>query len=193
MLKILDIIQKKNLKFYNIVLQKYIRNIIIKELDIEINTNREYLINLTLFLKLHYNFKFKQLIDIIVVDKITKLNRFSIYYNFISYLYNVRLRLKIQTSEIIKLQSITFLFPSANWSEREIWDMFGILFINHPDLRRILTDYNFQGHPLKKDFPLSGFIEVFYNSIEKRIKYEPVFLTQEYRFFTYKPLKIKGC
>ena len=185
----LEIIQKNYIKFLNIVLKKYIRNILIKNLDIEITTNREYIYPIILFFKKNFNTQCKQLLDITVVDKINKLNRFSIHYNLISLSYNTRFKLKIQTSEILKLYSITSIFPSANWYEREVWDMFGILFLNHPDLRRILTDYNFQGHPLKKDFPLTGFFEVFYNSVEKCIKYEKVELSQEYRFFTFKQIK----
>jgi NADH dehydrogenase (ubiquinone) Fe-S protein 3 len=119
------------------------------------------------------------------VDFLTKNYRFSVVYDLLSLTYNSRLRLKVFTNELQSLPSSVNIFINANWWEREIWDLYGIYFDQHPDLRRILTDYGFEGHPLRKDFPLSGYIEVRYDDNKKRIVVEPLELTQEARFFTF--------
>lgn len=136
------------------------------------------------FLKYHTNLLFSQLIDLSAVDYLERKYRFEIFYNLLSIKYNIRLVLTSGLSEKNGVASLTSIFPNANWYEREVWDMFGVYFYNHPDLRRILTDYGFKGHPLRKDFPMTGYIEVRYDAFLKRIMYEEVSLTQEYRIFT---------
>ena len=154
-----------------------------QELLIEIGVND--LVNVVQFLKLDENCKFKQLIDIAGVDYPENDKRFELIYLFLSHENNTRIKLliKFEINQIIN--SITKIFPSANWMEREVFDMYGIKFKNHPDLRRILTDYGFKGHPLRKDFPLTGFNEVRYSEKEKKVIYEPVKLEQNYRNFDF--------
>jgi len=152
--------------------------------SIIIKTTPKYLTPLIIFLKHHTETGFLQLIDISVIDNIKAKLRFEVVYQLLSIKYNQRLILCVSIDDNNSLASITAQFPSANWYEREAWDIFGIFFVNHPDLRRILTDYGFKGHPLRKDFPLTGFIEVRYNDYSKRIAYEQLTLAQEYRVFT---------
>ena len=137
------------------------------------------------FLKLDDRFKFRQLIDIAAIDFPNDEKRFELVYLLLSIENNVRLKISIKFETNEKIPSIVKIFPSANWMEREIFDMYGIKFLNHPDLRRILTDYNFKGHPLRKDFPLTGFNEVRYSEKEKKVIYEPVKLEQNYRNFDF--------
>ena len=137
------------------------------------------------FLKLHIGSQYKLLSCISGVDFLTKNYRFSVVYELLILTYNSRLRLKVFTNELQSLPSSVKIFINANWWEREIWDLYGIYFDQHPDLRRILTDYGFEGHPLRKDFPLSGYIEVRYDDNKKRIVVEPLELTQEARSFTF--------
>ena len=151
------------------------------QLYIDINT--EDIISTILFLKTNEKCKFKQLIDITAVDFPHKEKRFKIVYLLLSHENNSRVIIKTNIDEKEKAPSITKIFPSANWMEREIFDMYGILFKDHPDLRRILTDYGFEGYPLRKDFPLTGHTEVRYSEDKKKVIYEPVRLEQEYREF----------
>ena len=137
------------------------------------------------FLKLDNRFKFKQLIDIAAIDYPNEEKRFELVYLLLSIEKNLRVKVSIKLEVNEKIPSIVKIFPSANWMEREIFDMYGIKFTNHPDLRRILTDYNFKGHPLRKDFPLTGFNEVRYSEKEKKVIYEPVKLEQNYRNFDF--------
>ncbi len=137
------------------------------------------------FLKQHTNAQFKMLIDITAVDYPSRSNRFEVVYQLLSIQYNSRLRVKTIVDELTPVASISALFPSANWFERETWDMFGICFLHHPDLRRILTDYGFEGHPLRKDFPVSGYVEFRYDDSKKRVISEPVELAQEFRYFDF--------
>nr|AEP43634.1 NADH dehydrogenase subunit 9 [Phytophthora psychrophila] len=153
------------------------------ELCINILTNK--LIPILFFLKNHTNSQFKVLSEICTVDYINKDKRFEIIYNLLSIRFNSRLKVKISINEFQPIDSIIIIYKAANWCEREVWDMFGIFFLNHPDLRRILTDYGFEGYPLRKDFPLSGFLEVFYNELKKRVVYEPINLSQQYRLFEF--------
>ena len=153
------------------------------ELLIEIKP--EDLLDVIIFLKSDDNCKFKQLIDIAGVDYPQEEKRFSLVYLFLSHEKNIRIKVSISFEQGTKIQSITKIFSSANWMEREAFDMYGIQFINHPDLRRILVDYNFKGHPLRKDFPLTGFNEVRYSEKEKKVIYEPVKLEQNYRDFDF--------
>ena len=137
------------------------------------------------FLKFDNRLKFKQLIDIAAIDYPNEDKRFELVYLLLSIENNFRVKISIKFETNEKIPSIIKIFPSANWMEREIFDMYGIKFTNHPDLRRILTDYNFKGHPLRKDFPLTGFNEVRYSEKEKKVIYEPVKLEQNYRNFDF--------
>ncbi len=137
------------------------------------------------FLKTNNQIKFRQLIDITAVDYPESENRFKLIYLLLSHEFNQRLVLSFQVNENVLVDSLVNIFPSANWMEREIFDMYGIKFKNHPDLRRILTDYNFEGHPLRKDFPLTGHQEVRYSEDKKKVIYEKVKLEQDYRNFDF--------
>ncbi len=163
-----------------------------KVLSSKINHNQIYLsindkdlLDVILFLKTNSNTKFNQLIDITAVDYPEKDRRFKIVYLFLSHEKNQRLILNLFIKENEIVTSLTSIFPSANWMEREVFDMYGIEFKNHPDLRIILTDYNFKGYPLRKDFPLTGYNEVRYSEDEKKVIYEKVKLEQNYRNFDY--------
>jgi NADH (or F420H2) dehydrogenase, subunit C len=137
------------------------------------------------FLRDDVNCQFKQLMDVCGVDHPGRAQRFDVVYNLLSLTHNRRIRVKVRTDEFTPVPTVTGLFNSANWFERETWDLFGIYFRDHPDLRRILSDYGFQGHPLRKDFPLTGYIEVRYDDDLKRVVYEPVKLPQEFRNFDF--------
>ncbi len=154
--------------------------------ELLIETNVEDLISVIQFLKSSDKCKFRQLIDIAGVDYLGEEKRFQIIYLLLSHEKNLRVKVLIKVSTDEKVSSLVKIFPSANWMEREVFDMYGIKFVNHPDLRRILTDYNFKGYPLRKDFPLTGFNEVRYSEKEKKIVYEPVKLEQNYRDFDFK-------
>lgn len=143
------------------------------------------IIGILSFLKNNINSQYKVLIDITAVDYPTRNFRFELVYNLLSIQFNNRIRIKTSLDELTPVSSVTEIFCSAGWWEREVWDMFGIFFSNHPDLRRILTDYGFQGYPLRKDFPLSGYVEVRYDDSEKRVITEPIELTQEFRYFDF--------
>ena len=153
--------------------------------EISINVEIDNLYSTLLFLKTDEKCKFKQLIDIVAADFPSSENRFKIYYLLLSHEQNLRAKILITFNVENKIPSITKLFPSANWMEREVFDMYGIKFKNHPDMRRILTDYGFVGHPLRKDFPLTGFNEVRYSEKDKKVIYEPVKLEQDYRNFDF--------
>jgi NADH-quinone oxidoreductase subunit C len=137
------------------------------------------------FLKVDAACKFSSLVDITAVDHPERADRFDVVYHFLSMYTNARIRVRVAVGEDDMVPSIHNLHPSANWFEREVFDMFGILFSGHPDLRRILTDYGFRGHPLRKDFPTTGYTEVRYDEAQKRVVYEPVSLVQEYRQFDF--------
>ena len=150
-----------------------------------LNLKKSLLIKTVKTLKENDNLKFNQFIDLTAVDYPNKKNRFEMVYIFLSVEFNFRIIIKFFINENDSVESITNLFLAANWYEREVWDLFGITFNNHPDLRRLLTDYGFIGHPLRKDFPLSGNVEVKYDLNEKKVVYEPVKLTQSFREFDF--------
>ena len=150
-----------------------------------IETSVKTLYSIILYLKTNYKCRFKQLIDITAVDYPGKEKRFKIVYLLLSHENNLRILININIDEKTPVPSITKIFPSANWMEREVFDMYGISFKDHPDLRRILTDYGFEGHPLRKDFPLTGHTEVRYSEKHKKVVSEPVKLDQEYRNFDF--------
>ena len=153
--------------------------------QILINIDSKDLIDVILFLKNNQGTKFKQLIDITAVDYPQNDRRFKLVYLFLSHEHNSRLILDCNISEDEIVPTITKIYPAANWMEREVFDMYGIIFKEHPDLRRILTDYNFEGYPLRKDFPLTGHYEVRYSEEKKKVISEPVKLDQEYRDFDF--------
>ena len=148
-------------------------------------THKDDFIDVTLFIKTNQDTKFRQLIDITVIDYLEKSQRFQLVYLFLSHEFNQRIILKYSINENEIIPSLTSIFPAANWMEREVFDMYGVSFKDHPDLRRILTDYGFEGHPLRKDFPLTGHSEVRYSEEQKKVISEPVKLEQNYRNFDY--------
>ena len=157
----------------------------IKHNQIYVEIDKDDLIDVVLFIKTNKDTKFRQLIDITVVDYPEETQRFKIVYLFLSHEFNNRMILSYSINENELISSLTSIFPSANWMEREVFDMYGVNFKNHPDLRRILTDYGFEGHPLRKDFRLTGHSEVRYSEEKKKVINEPVKLEQNYRNFDY--------
>ena len=153
--------------------------------ELLIETTEDDLINIILFLKSHDDLKFRQLMDVAGVDYPEEEKRFKLIYLLLSHEKNIRIKISINFEIGKKIPTITKIYPSANWMEREVFDMYGVEFVDHPDLRRILTDYNFVGYPLRKDFPLTGFNEVRYSEKEKKVIYEPVKLEQNYRDFDF--------
>ena len=157
----------------------------IRHEQLYLNIDSKNLIDVTLFIKSNKNTKFRQLIDVTVVDYPENTQRFKVVYLFLSHEFNQRIILSYLISENEVIPSLTSIYPAANWMEREVFDMYGVKFKDHPDLRRILTDYGFEGHPLRKDFPLTGHTEVRYSEDQKKVIKEPVKLEQNYRNFDY--------
>ena len=153
--------------------------------ELTVRLRAEHLVRAVTFLRDDPRLLFRELIDITAVDRPERQQRFDIVYHLLSMHHNRRIRLKVWTDETTPVPSITSLFRPANWFEREAWDMYGVLFSDHPDLRRLLTDYGFEGHPLRKDFPLTGYVEVRYDDEQKRVVYEPVNLRQDFRNFDF--------
>ena len=172
-------------KLINSELSSRIKNSSIDNNELLIEVDESNLIEVVQFLKSNEYCKFKQLIDIAGVDYPENQKRFELIYLFLSHEHNTRIKLFIKFEVNQSVNSLTKIFPSANWMEREVFDMYGIKFKSHPDLRRILTDYGFKGHPLRKDFPLTGFNEVRYSEKDKKVIYEPVKLEQNYRNFDF--------
>ena len=172
-------------KHINSELSSKIHKSIINNDELLIEVGENDLTEVVQFIKSNEKLKFRQLIDIAGVDYPDEEKRFNLIYLFLSHENNSRLKLLVKFETNQTINSITKIFPSANWMEREVFDMYGIKFKNHPDLRRILTDYGFKGHPLRKDFPLTGFNEVRYSEKEKKVVYEPVKLEQNYRNFDF--------
>ena len=172
-------------KLINSELSSKIKSSIIDNDELLINVAEKDIVDVVQFLKSNDNCKFKQLIDIAGVDYPDNEKRFELVYLLLSHENNLRIKLLIKFETGQSINSLTKIFPSANWMEREVFDMYGIKFKNHPDLRRILTDYGFKGHPLRKDFPLTGFNEVRYSEKDKKVIYEPVKLEQNYRNFDF--------
>ncbi|MBJ3774397.1 NADH-quinone oxidoreductase subunit C [Acuticoccus mangrovi] len=146
---------------------------------------RDGLVDVVRFLRDDPRAAFVNLVDVCAVDWPARPERFDVVYHFLSPVHNLRIRLKVHTDEWTPVPSLTGLFPAADWYEREAYDLYGVLFSEHPDLRRLLTDYGFDGHPLRKDFPLTGFVEVRYDDEAKRVVYEPVRLAQQFRDFDF--------
>ena len=180
MINLIDLEKKVNSE-----LTTKIKKTTIKHNQLYIEIDKEDLIDVTLFIKTNKDTKFRQLIDITVVDYPEQTQRFKIVYLFLSHEFNQRIILNYFINENEIISSLTSIFPASNWMEREVFDMYGVNFKDHPDLRRILTDYGFKGHPLRKDFPLTGFNEVRYSEKDKKVIYEPVKLEQNYRNFDF--------
>ncbi|XP_068253693.1 LOW QUALITY PROTEIN: NADH dehydrogenase [ubiquinone] iron-sulfur protein 3, mitochondrial [Nyctibius grandis] len=166
------------------ILPKYIQQVQVTCFnELELLIHPDGIIPVLTFLRDHTNAQFKSLADLTAVDVPSRQYRFEIVYNLLSLRFNSRIRVKTYTDELTPLDSAVSVHKAANWYEREVWDMYGVFFANHPDLRRILTDYGFEGHPFRKDFPLSGYVEVRYDDEVKRVVAEPVELSQEFRKF----------
>jgi NADH-quinone oxidoreductase subunit C len=172
-------------RIVNSILTTAIKKSEIKYNQLYIDVEPEDITSTILFLKTNSKCKFRQLIDITAVDYPQRQKRFKIVYLLLSHENNLRIIINMNINEKTEVSSLTKIFPSANWMEREVFDMYGISFKNHPDLRRILTDYGFDGHPLRKDFPLTGNTEVRYSEEKKKVVYETVKLDQEYRDFDF--------
>jgi NADH-quinone oxidoreductase subunit C len=153
--------------------------------ELTITATARDIVKVTTFLRDDERCQFWNIVDITAVDWPGRERRFDVVYHFLSPMKNLRIRVKIEVDEVTPVPSIIDVFPGANWFERETYDLYGVLFIGHPDMRRLLTDYGFEGHPLRKDFPLTGFVEVRYDDEQKRVVYEPVKLAQEFRNFDF--------
>ncbi|OMJ24372.1 putative NADH-ubiquinone oxidoreductase [Smittium culicis] len=172
-------------KYLTSMMPKFVQQYSVWNDELVLYTSPSGLIPLLTVLRDHTQTQFKQLVDVSGADYPARINRFESIYNLISYQYNGRIRVKTYASETSYIPSATAVFNSANWGEREVWDMYGIFYTEHPDLRRILTDYGFEGHPLRKDFPLHGYTEVRYDETKKRVVSEPIQLSQAFRNFDY--------
>jgi NADH dehydrogenase (ubiquinone) Fe-S protein 3 len=175
--------QEKWIKGIMSIAPKWIESVVIIKKEIIIYTSSKNIYPLMKFLKKHTNTQYKTIVDITAVDNPDQKKRFEVIYNLLSIAYSSRIRIKTIIDEITPIESITKIYKGGNWMERETWDMFGIYFYNHPDLRRILTDYGFDGFPLLKNWPLSGYMEVRYDDEQKRVINEPIEITQEFRNF----------
>lgn len=164
----------------------WVESVEINKNGIKIYMKKEHINELFSYLKLHTNTKYELLMDIFGVDNLSESIRFSVYYQLLSIHYNHRIEIETNLSNNPAISSLCLIYPCANWLEREVWDLMGIFFFNHPDLRRILTDYGFKGFPLRKDFPLSGYEEIRYDDELRRIVSETVQISQEFRFFEFK-------
>ncbi|WAC48899.1 NADH-quinone oxidoreductase subunit C [Asticcacaulis sp. SL142] len=153
--------------------------------ELTLTVERERTIEIMTKLKDGEHYRFHQLIDLTGVDYPKRDLRFDVVYHLLSLTKNLRIRVKVMTDEVVPVACLREVYPNADWYEREAFDMYGILFANHPDLRRLLTDYGFEGHPLRKDFPMTGHVEVRYDEAQKRVVYEPVKLVQEFRKFDF--------
>lgn len=153
--------------------------------ELTLSVARNAIVRALTFLRDDTNCLFKMLVDVCGVDYPEREERFEVVYHLLSLKHNQRIRVKVSTDEDTPVPSVVGVFSTANWFEREVWDLYGVFFSDHPDLRRILTDYGFEGHPQRKDFPLTGYVEVRYDDEQKRVVYEPVKLTQEFRRFDF--------
>ena len=166
-------------------LPDHLREPVVAHGELSVRCDAPSLIKSLIFLRDNTDTRFKQLIDICVVDYPDREPRFEVVYHLLSHRHNQRIRVKLRADADSPVPSACAVFSAAGWYEREAWDMYGVYFSDHPDLRRLLTDYGFQGHPMRKDFPLTGYVEVRYDDEQKRVVYEPVTLTQEFRTFDF--------
>ncbi|WP_029008454.1 NADH-quinone oxidoreductase subunit C [Azospirillum halopraeferens] len=153
--------------------------------ELMVTVRRPSIVKVLTYLRDHSNCSFEQLMDITAVDYPEREERFEVVYNLLSLKHNQRIRIKLATDEDTPVPSVVSVYNAANWFERETWDLLGVFFSDHPDLRRILTDYGFEGHPFRKDFPLTGYVEMRYDEDQKRCVYEPVRLTQDFRTYDF--------
>ena len=153
--------------------------------ELIVTAERDDIVRVLLIMRDDPRLSFSQLSDLLGADYLDRPERFEVVYNLLSMSRNQRCRVKIAAAQGDAVPSVTSIYPCANWLEREVWDMYGVFFSDHPDLRRILTDYGFEGHPLRKDFPLTGYVEVRYDEDQKRVIYEPVKLSQDFRTFDF--------
>ena len=167
------------------VLSDQVMGISIAHDELMVTARAEQIVKVVTFLRDDPMCLFKVLVDICGTDYPERPKRFDVVYNLLSLVHNQRIRIKVEADDETPVPSITGIHNSANWFEREIWDMYGVMFSDHPDLRRLLTDYGFEGHPLRKDFPLTGFVETRYDEERKRVVYDPVKLSQEFRKFDF--------
>ena len=167
------------------VLSDQVMGISIAHDELMVTARAEQIVKVVTFLRDDPMCLFKVLVDICGTDYPERPKRFDVVYNLLSLVHNQRIRIKVEADDETPVPSITGVHNSANWFEREIWDMYGVMFADHPDLRRLLTDYGFEGHPLRKDFPLTGFVETRYDEERKRVVYDPVKLSQEFRKFDF--------
>jgi len=181
----MDLALKDLADFLKSSLKNEISETSIDRLELTITIAPESVIKVLTFLRDDANCRFRQLMDVCGVDEPDSDPRYRVIYNLLSLTNNLRIRVNVPTDEDTPVPSATSLFSTAGWFEREVWDMFGIYFSSHPDLRRLLTDYGFEGHPLRKDFPLTGYVEVRYDDSLKRVVYEPVKLQQDFRTFDF--------
>lgn len=183
------ILKKNSIKnfaqYITTIIPKLIQDVTIINNELILIVENDNLKAVLFFLKNHTNSQYKMLCDITAVDYLNKNERFEVVYQLLSICYAARVRVKVNLQDTKPIESISILHSCANWYEREIWDLFGIFFMNHPDLRRILTDYGFEGHPLKKDFPLSGYLEVRYDDVMKQVVCESIDISQEFRNFNF--------
>ena len=162
-----------------------VRKVEVAHGELTVWTTASSIVGLLTFLRDDPNCAFQMLVDVCGVDYPDREERFDIVYNLLSLTRNRRIRVKLSTTADVPVPSVTGVYRSAGWFEREAWDLFGVFFSDHPDLRRILTDYGFEGHPMRKDFPLTGYVEVRYDEDQKRVVYEPVKLVQDFRTFDF--------
>ncbi|VAV94458.1 NADH-ubiquinone oxidoreductase chain C [hydrothermal vent metagenome] len=153
--------------------------------ELTIKARADKIVSILTYLRDEASFKFVQLTDICGVDYPERSRRFDVVYHLLSLKNNIRVRIKVLANDEVPVPSVVGVYPVANWYEREVWDMYGVMFDGHPDLRRLLSDYGFQGHPLRRDFPLTGYVELRYSEEERRVVYEPVKLQQEFRDFDF--------
>jgi len=172
-------------EYVEVQLPEAVRSVRITGGELVVEVARDSIVRVLTFLRDDVNCKFAQLMDVCGVDYPEREERFEVVYNLLSLVHNRRIRVILATDEARPVPTVTGVFSCANWWEREAWDLLGIYFRDHPDLRRILTDYGFDGHPLRKDFPLTGYVEVRYDDVQKRVVYEPVKLSQDFRNFDF--------
>ena len=179
-------ITSRLLELFLRMLPKYVLRSFSNLGEITIIVSNKGILTVLLFLKNHSHYQFKVLCDVTAVDYLNRTSRFEVVYNLISIRYNTRIRVKTFVNELTSIDSVSSIFPSSSWYEREVWDLYGIWFNNHKDLRRILTDYGFEGFPIRKDFPLTGYTESRYDVEKKCVVSEPLELSQEFRTFNLK-------
>jgi len=173
-------------QYLSLMFPRYVHKVVIEKNQLFFDINYHFIRQMSLFLRDHSLSLFKVLVDIVCIDHLSRKNRFELCYLFLSLNFAARLNIRFYTGELDRVGSLTAIFSNSNWYEREVWDMFGVFFNYHNDLRRILTDYGFKGFPLRKDFPLSGYVEMVFDMETEQVKYIPVKFIQEFRLYNYK-------